>query len=316
MSNLDYLTGCKCGFNRADLINLNPFDRPEWRGIAFILADDTRNTLDYVEISMTGSDLISIASRPGGLVASSFSTLSFTYSSIMDCDGEGLFVDENVVLTTFQNTRFENNTRHPVVIPADQIGALVAQSQYSLSNGENSVEVFESTVALAQETTWNTFNDGTPYHISGDIDISSGVSIAPSARFHFDADLSLLVTGDGYLTAIATSAAEQIVFTARDEDLPWRGIAFNTDDFRNELQFVEVSYAGSDVISIAEQPANVVVNPFDGLTIINCRLSNSDGNGFYADGTANVNNNTPSPAVLNTNTFENNALGNVFVSDD
>ncbi len=286
-----------------------------WRGIAFILADDVRNTLNYVEISGAGADIISIADRNGGLVASSFSRFSLTNSTIIDNEGDGMFIDDDVVLTSFGNNRFENNTGHPVVLPADQIGALDPESTYSLSNGDNTIEVFGSVVDLDEETTWNAFNDGTPYFISGNIDINTGVVIAPSARFLFDSNLRLSVNANGYLSAIANSVADQITFTALNPNLPWRGIGFATDDVRNELNFVEVSYGSSDVISIANEPANIYVNPFDELTINNCTITNSAGYGLYTTGSATVNGGNSEAVVLNANTFDNNELGDVFIED-
>ena len=277
-----------------------------WRGIAFVLADDFRNALDYVDISYAGVDKISIVDRIAALGASSFSKFSFTNSSITNSASLGMYVADDVELTDFANNRFENNATLPLVLPADQIGQLDAASQFSLSNGENVIEIHEGIVDLDAATTWVSFDDKTPYYVTDDIDIVSQVNIKEGVNLLFDISKVFRVDDPGILIAEGT-AENPIIFTAKDSSLPWNGIGILSSSIQNRIDHAEISYAGADKISILSRKAAIGVKSFEKFSLTNTKITNSVSNGMLIEGDVEIIN-------FGNNSFENNAEVPLVVS--
>jgi len=284
-----------------------------WRGIAFVGSDDARNLIDHAEISYAGLDFISISDFKAGLTVDAFSTLQISNTTIRNSVENGMYMDTSSELIAFENNTFENNNGYPLIIGADQLSMLDPASQYGLANQKNEISVLGESIDLDSDVTWPALADDTPYVITSDINISSGVSIASGARFLFKSDVELIIENSGFLTAKGTSNSDRVVFTAYDQNLPWRGIAFLSDDVRNELTFAEVSYAGSDFLSIASQKANIYVNAFEELKINNCFINNSVGYGIFGDESATINDGSNAQQIEAVNSFSDNELGNIRI---
>lgn len=285
-----------------------------WRGIGFILAGDVRNSINYAEISHAGVDFISISDVKAGLLASSFSTVSITNTTVTNSASNGIYISDGSEIIAFSNNRMQSSTDRPLVLPLDQVGQLDDQSAYSLSNGKDEIEIFESRVNLDEVTTWSAPSDGTPFVITGDIELSSGVIMEPNIEFLFESNIEMIIR-NGFLTAIANSDDDRIVFTAYNQDLLWKGIGFVSDDVRNELNFVEVSYAGSDEVFSSGQNANVWVNSFDELKLFNSVISNGNGYGLFVSDDGTVNDGAMPAGIENSNSFSNNAQGNILFEE-
>ncbi|WP_062056563.1 PKD domain-containing protein [Aquimarina longa] len=278
-----------------------------WRGIGIILSKSVRNALDYVEIAYAGLDKFSVLDEKSALGVSSFSKLSFTNSKIVNSVSNGMLIEENVELQGFSNNIFENNASTPLIVSADSMHKLDAKSQFGTSNGNDYVEILGDDIDFDTDITWNAFDDATPYMLSGDLDFQSGAIIAPKAKFLIKSDVEIAVSNSGFLSIKGGSAAGRIIFTAFDTTLPWRGIAFMTNNVRNEVDYVEVSYAGSDLISNFSKKANIGVNAFDKVKITNTIVKNGVGYGILVEKNAETN-----ADIETSNTFTNNTLGTVF----
>jgi len=275
-----------------------------WRGLAFISADDFRNTMNYVDISYAGADIVSIVDRQSGLGISSFSALSITNCSITNSVEVGMYVDSNVDLNDFANNRFENNGEAPLVIPAALIGQLDTASQFGVSNGEDMIEIINGNVDLDDPAFWKPMDDGTQFYITDNLDINSEVNIMPGVHLNFGVDLSMIV--DGVLIANGTET-DPIVFTARDIALPWRGISINSDSAQNIINFAQISYAGADTISNLDEKVALGINSFDQLIFTNSVISNSVNNGMLVEQSSDL-------AGFENNRFENNAITPLIIS--
>ena len=128
----------------------------------------------------------------------------------------------------------------------------------------------------------------------------------PNVKMMIGSNLSIRVDG-GFFSAKGGSDDGRIVFTAFDQALPWQGISFLTDDVRNELDFVEVSYAGSDQLGNINAVANIGVGAFDRVSITNTNVTNGLGYGISLDDSSEVN-----MDLETVNTISGNALGTVF----
>jgi len=284
-------------------------DKP-WRGIGFILSDNQRNSLDYVEISYAGLDKISILERKAALGIASFSDVRVKNTKIIHSANYGMYIADDVEVIEFASNTFENNAKTPLIVSIESLHQLDAASKFGTTNGDDFIEVLGGTVDHTEEITWKSFDDATPYVVSGNIGIQSGVNITSKASFLMKSDTEIQINQNGFLSAKGESDAGRIKFTAFDTALPWRGIAFLTDNIRNELDFVEVSYAGSDFISILSQKANVGINSFDQAKITNSLINNSVAYGVVVDKDATIN-----IDVETSNSFVNNVSGNVFIEN-
>ena len=178
-----------------------------WKGLGFVLADDVRNTLNYVHLSYGGADNISIIDRPATLGFSSFSEVSITNCVIKNSANIGLFAEDDVDFLAFSNNVFEANANRPLVLPADQVHTLDENSLYSQSNGDNSIEIHNGLLRELGAITWIKPKDNTPFVIMDDLNMESQLTIQPGITLLFDADLKFSVRDrdKSYLIANGTA---------------------------------------------------------------------------------------------------------------
>lgn len=277
-----------------------------WRGLAFVLAGDFRNELDYVDISYAGIDLISIVDREASLGVSSFSQLSVTNTTITNSASAGMFIESDVALNAFANNSFSNNAGRPLVLAAEQVAILDAASSFSQNNGDNSIEIHNGSIATGEAVSWVNIEDGTPYVVTSDINLSDKLTISPGVELRFDVDRSFVVDGDGAIIAEGT-AEDPIVFTAVETTAPWRGIAVLSDNFENTLDHVMISYAGADLISIVDEKVALGISSFGVLSVSNTTIAHSVNHGMLIERNVDA-------SGFENNNFENNAGTPLIVS--
>jgi hypothetical protein len=171
-------------------------------------------------------------------------------------------------------------------IKLDQVYKLDAASKFTGSNGFNGVEVEGATKKGTEEVTWAAFTDGSKYLVSNDLELHSGVKIAPGATFEFATGEGMYVNNDGgYLIAKGT-AAQKITFTARQKiHGSWKGIMLYSSNPLNEMDFVEVSYGGHSALTGVGIKSNLVVygngSTTSAVKITNSSFTHSGGYGLY-----------------------------------
>ena len=178
-------------------------------------------------------------------------------------------------------------------------------------NGDNSVEIFASTLETSSTSTWPAFADGTPYYISGDISIRTGCVIEAGALLEFKDNTRLAIQNDGFLTAVGTED-ERITFTARNQSDGWEGIVFFTNLTSNKLIYITISYAGTNSFGSGVDAANVGVEYGDKVAIANSEINNSKGYGVFVESTGTVTD-ADGNALTTLEDFEN--AGNSFTDN-
>jgi hypothetical protein len=263
-----------------------------WRGI-MIYSASSLNEMDFVEISYGGSNsLVGVGIKSNLVVygnATPGGSLKITNSSFTHSGGYGLYIEDgSATLTGFANNTVSNNTGIAMYIEADQVHKLDATSKFNDANvGFNGIEIDGATEPNSDEVTWPAFADGSKYLVSNDIELNSGVKIAPGATFEFAADKALYIDDQGgYLVAKGT-AAQKITFTGKQKNSGfWRGIMIYSASSLNEMDFVEISYGGSNSLVGVSAKANLVVyhngSTPAALKITNSNITNSAGYGIYA----------------------------------
>lgn len=301
-----------------------------WKGIS-IYSNDTRNELDYTEVSYGGSgkhifqdDFANITILGKQFIGLDAGKIKITNSIISQSKGRGLVIQVDGELETFGNNTFSNNAESGIRLPARQVAKLDAISRFTGVNGKDVVEIYESSLDEPTEVTWPAFADGSKYFITGRaitgaIQIRSGLKIQEGAILEFDGDMRISVGEPpfktGYLIAKG-SAKKRIVFTgAVKSPGAWQGIVFYSNDPRNELDNTEISFGGSSIFYriLVPERANVAIagNPFIGLDparlkLTNSLISNSLGYGIYKGSGAILTLDNP-----DSNTYTNNHSGQI-----
>ncbi|MBX2842679.1 MAG: hypothetical protein KTR26_12990, partial [Flammeovirgaceae bacterium] len=215
-----------------------------WKGLV-IWTKSNENILDYVEVKYGGSGDHGFGIGKTTLGIGDEGKLSIKNSIISNSGGYGLFVETGATFNEFMNNEIKNNTGIAAAMNISQTEKLDNISKFSEGNGDNSIELFGSTLDQSVAITVPAFDDKTPYYVTGNLAINSGLIISPGVTFGFASDKRFWVDDEGYLNAIGTEASP-IVFTGKDETVGyWKGLVIWTNNLDNKLDYVEVSYGGS-----------------------------------------------------------------------
>lgn len=131
------------------------------------------------------------------------------------------------------------------------------------------------------------------YLITDWIDVEEVLTIEPGVNIAFAANAGFFVNdilGNGALVAVGTSS-EPITFTGEQQTKGfWRGISVQSNDVRNELNYVILEYAGSDPISSfagIDIKGGVSIDGASGfsgsLKVNNSIIRDNDGNGLIVE---------------------------------
>ncbi|WP_332369694.1 right-handed parallel beta-helix repeat-containing protein [Spirosoma telluris] len=178
---------------------------------------------------------------------------------------------------------------------SDGIWAPVPADVTVTVNESPTVDFCPSNGRIDVNTTWkNLVQDPTKpdYIVCKDIELNAVLTVEPGVvvAFKQNAGLSTGTGGKGVLTAKGT-ADKPIVFTGEQKVAGfWDGILLLTsNDIRNELNYVEISYGGGSISSgYYGKPANLNIAGdtflkayFSSAKINNCSFTNSQGRGIY-----------------------------------
>lgn len=99
---------------------------------------------------------------------------------------------------------------------------------------------------LTAATTWAPGEQQCTYAVTGVVEVSGALTIAPGTVVRFGPNAGLLITATGSLNAVGTEAAP-ITFTGTTATPGfWKGLAFKSNNPANVLEHVVISYAGSE----------------------------------------------------------------------
>jgi len=254
-----------------------------WGGIRY-RSSDVRNEMDYCQVSFGGSSNIEAMITVEDF-AGIDGRLKLTNSTLSNSLTVGLDVEEEAVLSPFNNNVFSNNTGSPIRASLNNVHNIDATTDFSNGNGFNGVEIADSELELPVDVTWNKLSNGAQYLVAGDCNLNSGVTVEAGSEFIMEPSVEFKVDKDGYLIAEGT-AIEKIVFDGLINDqASWKGILFRSGDFRNILDHCVINAAGSSELS--NTVANIVVDDFAGVaskvTIQNCEITGGGGCGIFID---------------------------------
>jgi len=257
-----------------------------WKGI-WVKSNDSRNTLDNVEISYAGNSEWSFSgSDHAAAVALEDGKISLENSTVKNSKNHGLYLHSGGMLLQFSSNSFMDNQDQAVKLMSDEVKSIDEATTFH-GNGWDGVTIYNS--AINEDAEWVDLNGSAKYKFEGWVDIHSGLTITAGAELVFDQEVALVVKNTGYLSAKGTSGNE-ITFTSSNETVPilWGGIWIQSSDGRNELDHVSVKYAGGYEFGFsgANYAAALAGDDADSpnLTLTNSSVTNSGSYAIYWEG--------------------------------
>ncbi len=267
--------------NRITLTSSNEAGEIHWGGI-FITSSDSRNILAYTDVKFAaGAEKWFGVDKKAAIGLYDDGKLKLKYSAISNNDGYGLYVRYGE-LVEFENNEFNDNEIQGIGVDMSQ--AAMIDGNTTFSNNEYAVEIFGSDSDDGDELTYANLSGSASYYVTGDLEVSADLTINPGAIFEFKQDKKITVTSEGMIK-VSAEGDETVVLTSAKADagLYWKGIEIKSANARNELNNVEISYAGNSDWWFGENKKTALALQTDTqITFKNSEISNSKGYGMYA----------------------------------
>ncbi|MCF8339289.1 MAG: right-handed parallel beta-helix repeat-containing protein [Bacteroidales bacterium] len=267
--------------NRITLTSSNEAGEIYWGGVV-ITSSDSRNILAYTDVKYAaGAEKWYGVDKKAAIGLKDEGKLKLKYSAISKNDGYGLYVG-NGELVEFEENEFNDNEAQGMGVNMSK--AAMIDGNTTFSNNEYAVEIYESESEDGDELTYIKLSGGASYYVTGNLNVYADLTINPGAMFEFKQDKKMTVTSDGMLKAGA-EGDETVVFTSAKADagLYWKGLEIKSADARNELNNVEISYAGNSDWWFGVDKKTALALKTDGkIKLKNSEISNSKDYGMYA----------------------------------
>ncbi len=251
-----------------------------WRGMK-IASNSSLNKLEYTHIRYAGNSELGFSGTDyTTAIGIEDGKLKLLNAEVSNSGGYGIMLHSGE-LPEFAANHFADNTNYGIRINADQVGSL--DDATTFSDPHMAVNIYGSTLSSTTDMTWPMLAGDARYYVSGDINISSYLEIMPGALFDFAEDKYFGVLTNGVLIANAAEA-EPIVFTSKNAStgVYWQGIYVSSNDTRNILSNVEVTYAGNSDWAFGGSNHPGAIGIEDGkITLANSLIDNSKTHGVY-----------------------------------
>ncbi len=284
-----------------------------WRGIA-IKSNSEKNELSYVEVFNAGSENLSGFDHKAaiGLDGENQAKLKLTHLKIAKSGGYGLFLENDAELMALTFTRFENNTKAAMALPANEVRKVSNMVATSFTgNGHNGIEIYGSVLLHPgkEESVWPALYFGATYLVSGNLGIQTGLKLMPGVAIKFAEGKGIKVSGSGYLNAQGRDDLKIVFKGASEAKGFWNGIHFQTNSDFNVLRNTVIEHAGnSDQSGATVASIYVGENIVSKLHITSSRIAHGAGYGIAIA----TNLGTINDDFHLVNEFEDLSLGNIY----
>lgn len=266
--------------NEIEFTSSNEAGQLYWKGI-LVYSGDASNKLEHTIIRYAGnSEFNHSGSNYAHAVGVEDGRISMINATIEQSAAYGFFHHSGEI-NDFSQNHFAANADYAMRVQASQVGKI--DNATTFADADNAVNIYSSALNASSETSWTALASDARYYVSGDLDIESYLEIMPGALFDFAENKDLVVRSTGVLVADA-SEGETIVFTSKEATagIHWQGIFVNSNDARNLLSNVEVSYAGNSEWGFSGTDYIAGVGIEEGrLGLVNTTVSNSKDYGLY-----------------------------------
>jgi hypothetical protein len=269
--------------------------------------------LQYVAINHAGIRNTSINNfNRANLYLHDNARVAITNSTFAEAGGggNGIYINApSVVLTTFDDNEFINNSGAPIRIYSNQLGQIGSGNVFGTEAPfvGRFVQVEPSITTTSQ--TWQ--NLDLPYRFFGNHfieDPDATVTIEPGTTLQFDSSSGLRVSA-GSLVAVGTPG-ERITFTSASGNPDgWRGVAVSSSSAENRIQHATLANAGVRNTALnGFNGGNLVVLSGGVVAVTDSAFNNSSRAGIYTRGTiTDQTGTTIDPLTQGNNSFSGNA---------
>ncbi|MEO6284766.1 MAG: right-handed parallel beta-helix repeat-containing protein [Dyadobacter sp.] len=279
-----------------------------WAGVVF-RSSSSANTLEYVQVLHAGSKALYSGKKAGMAIAGA----SKAQITIKNClfeknDGYGLWLERGIILTSFSSNVFKDNSEAGILLDADNVANLDANSVFTNGNGRNVVEIPASQLSknITAEVVWKAFKDKTPYRVLESLTVDANWKIMPGVVIEMSAGARMSID-EGYINAIGTEASKIVIRGAENTPAFWRGLICYTTSQKNVFEYVDISGGGS-IPQVSGKKTNIAVYGSQArFQIKKSKISGSGGYGIYVNYQASVNED-----IETVNTFEDNVQGKIL----
>ena len=154
------------------------------------------------------------------------SQLTLTYTTIASSSAQGLSVDSQSGLASFQDNTFASNGSYPMTLGApDQLASLDTASTYS-ADADDVIDVSSGTFQKTSGTeTWN--DPGRPVYLEAGLFLNGAtLDLEPGLTLNFGQSQNFEVSS-GTVNAQGTSTAP-VLLTSEDTSPDWNGLLFDS----------------------------------------------------------------------------------------
>jgi len=205
-----------------------------WDGITLYNSNNSKNELKYATVEYGGTE--------GANLSIDVETrIKLSHSTIRHSSEYGVSFSNNSIIDEFSQNTITSNEGAPVRIPANKVSKLDKQSSYSGNVASREyISIFESS-DIVDDQTWLALNVPYKLHNNG---VEATLTIEAGTTLIFRQDGNFRIEDIGTLVAKGT-ANKKITFTGENKTPgSWHGIQLSFSGTANELDHVNVEYAG------------------------------------------------------------------------
>jgi hypothetical protein len=280
-------------------------ERGFWTGIEFNTTNHADNKLDHVTVEHAGSTYHDFNGAGLKAIADSHGVkLSLSNTTVRESEGFGLFLTGSFTTPLFENNTFVSNTLGPASVGSEAVHLLDTGSAYT-GNDVDHLRVRDGSVS--KTVTWQDL--GVPYELESALNVSKVWTLAPGVTLLLPEDGWISMGGDeAALHAVGTEQKPITISGIEKTAGYWNSIIFDTTlNGANALDYVTVEFGGKPgsgemgLIHARSDSHGV------SLSVTNSTLRDSAQYAIWLGLWAQVNGD-----IESSNTFSNNASGNVF----
>jgi hypothetical protein len=269
-----------------------------WRGV-HVETDDPGNRLSFLWMRNAGSNYVYCCNEAASLFFKS-GRMPVKDTVVVDGAGYGIYAGDAFSFGGFERNTITRHTEAPLSLAVELVDELDGTASAIFDNDVEHILIRDS--RADKPITWPKAD--VPYFVEDGavLDLTAPMNILAGTEIVFGANSGLGVYDSGTFSVAGTSGEKVIFRGMLNAQGYWRGIHSETNSPANVITHAEIRNAGSDYVYCCNPVGSIFV-PNGQMTVENSAITDSGGCGFAYDSAATV--------TESSNTFSNNALGNV-----
>lgn len=223
-----------------------------WRGI-HIETVSVNNVMEYVSIEGAGANYV-YCCNPIASVFLKEAKITIKNSQISNGDGHAIYARNGTELREYAENTLTTHKEYPLVLSIETAGYLDGtESSYS-GNDEDYVLLLDNDLLEASELK----KLNVPYITGNTVyDIKEDLRIEAGAEIVFRENSGMGVFDNGTLTVAGEDGSPVIMRGEENSRGLWRGIHIETNSNKNDINYLQISQAGSEYVYCCNTVASI-----------------------------------------------------------